>query len=292
MENKFLSIDSPIASGSSSRPRKALAGAIILSFLAHIALSLWEGQNEIFAPIGKTSVNVSLRPSQEEGDPADKEIVENVSAQMPREVEQKRPELPEKPKTHKQNSKESILESEQKKTKREKSDRSDEVPKSKSQDIVKPSIRDVVLSSVETTRALYSEQKIEQNNSIEPNQPPSETKADEPPDEKPVEVQETEPEALELIPKPSYVLGSADNPEPKYPPIAAKRGWQGTVVIGVNVDPNGGVESLLIIQSSHYGVLDYTAWETVQDSWTFKPAQVNGKNVASYIEIPISFQIK
>ncbi|WP_231875574.1 hypothetical protein, partial [Oleiphilus sp. HI0086] len=65
-----MSIDSPIASGSSSRPRKALAGAIILSFLAHIALSLWEGQNEIFAPIGKTSVNVSLRPSQEEGDPA------------------------------------------------------------------------------------------------------------------------------------------------------------------------------------------------------------------------------
>lgn len=92
-------------------------------------------------------------------------------------------------------------------------------------------------------------------------------------------------------PKPSYVLGSANNPKPAYPLIAARRGWQGDVVLGVNVASDGSIDNLVIIKGSHYSMLNHAAWETVKEKWSFEPAKLRGQVVASYVEVPISFRL-
>lgn len=98
--------------------------------------------------------------------------------------------------------------------------------------------------------------------------------------------------AIEQAPKPSYVLGSASNPKPAYPSVAARRGWQGDVVLGVNVAEDGSISNILIIKGSQYSVLNHVAWETVKSQWTFTPAMQGDDSVASYIEVPISFRLK
>jgi len=87
-----------------------------------------------------------------------------------------------------------------------------------------------------------------------------------------------------------YRLGSAGNPKPKYPKIARKRGWQGRVILSVDVDANGQPRDVQIAQSSGHKILDRAALKTVR-KWTFKPAQKAGFSVASTLRIPIRFDL-
>jgi len=48
----------------------------------------------------------------------------------------------------------------------------------------------------------------------------------------------------------------------KYPMLARKRGWQGTVVVGLNVTQKGKITQVAIQQSSGHGVLDRNAVNT------------------------------
>ena len=89
-----------------------------------------------------------------------------------------------------------------------------------------------------------------------------------------------------------YKIGTNDNPKPNYPYMAAKKGWQGEVVLGVYVKPDGSIEHLIFVKSTDYGVLNYEAYETVRLSWHFKPLEdEDALDSPTYIEVPITFNI-
>lgn len=80
------------------------------------------------------------------------------------------------------------------------------------------------------------------------------------------------------------------NPPPPYPRTARERGWEGTVLLHVEVLANGTAGSVITAQSSGYRVLDESAADTVRD-WRFQPAQSDGTPVPSLVEIPITFRM-
>ncbi|PPR42801.1 MAG: hypothetical protein CFH30_00429 [Alphaproteobacteria bacterium MarineAlpha8_Bin1] len=86
----------------------------------------------------------------------------------------------------------------------------------------------------------------------------------------------------------SYKIGSVYNPHPTYPLLARKKGWQGRIVLQVNVDKKGIVEKIEILKSSGHKILDKESTNTIKE-WKFKPAMVGDKPVNDILEIPIRF---
>ena len=81
------------------------------------------------------------------------------------------------------------------------------------------------------------------------------------------------------------------NPPPRYPRLAEKRGYEGTVVLEVLVDQRGKVGDLRVLSSSGYNVLDRAALAAVKD-WSFEPASRGDEKVEMWVKIPIRFQLK
>ncbi|MCK4618943.1 MAG: energy transducer TonB [Desulfobacterales bacterium] len=81
------------------------------------------------------------------------------------------------------------------------------------------------------------------------------------------------------------------NPSPKYPLIARRRGFQGTVVLEVMVDRNGRVGELRVLKSSGYKVLDRAASASVRD-WIFKPAIKGNEKIEMWVRVPVRFKLK
>lgn len=80
------------------------------------------------------------------------------------------------------------------------------------------------------------------------------------------------------------------NPAPSYPPLARRRGWTGTVLLKVQVSASGTVLDVQLAKSSGHEVLDEAAQQAVV-SWQFSPAMDNGVPVASWVEVPVRFEL-
>lgn len=80
------------------------------------------------------------------------------------------------------------------------------------------------------------------------------------------------------------------NPAPDYPPLALRRGWQGTVRLRVTLDSEGHPTQVGLAVSSGYPMLDESALDAVR-RWRFSPATRLGKPVAATVEVPIVFKI-
>jgi protein TonB len=78
------------------------------------------------------------------------------------------------------------------------------------------------------------------------------------------------------------------NPKPKYPGIATRRGWEGTVHLMVKVSVEGDSEEVTLQHSSGYDALDEAAIEAVE-KWKFIPAKRGDMAVASSVIVPINF---
>jgi len=89
--------------------------------------------------------------------------------------------------------------------------------------------------------------------------------------------------------KPRYKLGSSENPKPSYPSLARKKGWGGVVIIGVYVNKDGSIKEMNFAKSTDFGILNYEAWETVLNKWTFEPLSNEDGSAIEYIEIPFHF---
>ncbi|MDP3920532.1 MAG: energy transducer TonB [Candidatus Omnitrophota bacterium] len=76
-----------------------------------------------------------------------------------------------------------------------------------------------------------------------------------------------------------------------YPSWAVEKGWQGDLVIAVEVLPDGSVGQYQVMQSTGYEALDQSAAEAVR-SWTFSPASKDGQSVTTCVQIPIRFELK
>jgi len=82
----------------------------------------------------------------------------------------------------------------------------------------------------------------------------------------------------------------ADNPAPRYPLLARKRGYEGESIIRVVVGADGRVTHTEIVKSSGHVILDNAAREAIAE-WRFDPAKRGERPVSGTIEIPIQFRL-
>jgi protein TonB len=80
------------------------------------------------------------------------------------------------------------------------------------------------------------------------------------------------------------------NPAPKYPGIARRRGYKGTVVLDVLVDRKGRVGDLRVSTSSGYKILDRAALTSVK-GWVFEPGMRGDQKVEMWVRVPVRFQL-
>tara|TARA_B100000212_G_scaffold301167_1_gene246848 strand:- start:63 stop:773 length:711 start_codon:yes stop_codon:yes gene_type:complete len=88
----------------------------------------------------------------------------------------------------------------------------------------------------------------------------------------------------------TYKIGSAKNPHPTYPLIARKKGWEGRVIIQAEIDREGNVYEIKVLESSGFKVLDNASLETLK-KWKFTPARIGNKFVDDTVNIPVKFLI-
>ena len=81
------------------------------------------------------------------------------------------------------------------------------------------------------------------------------------------------------------------NPPPVYSLEARAHKEEGVVVLRAEVDSQGKVTSVSLVQSSGFADLDESALDAVKN-WQFKPAQIAGIPVSSSAKIPIRFRLK
>ena len=82
-----------------------------------------------------------------------------------------------------------------------------------------------------------------------------------------------------------------DNPRPQYPRKARRFGWEGTVLLTVEVLPDGSSGEIEIKESSGHRDLDRAAVAAIR-RWRFTPAQKEGISVAAVVEIPVVFTLR
>ncbi len=90
-----------------------------------------------------------------------------------------------------------------------------------------------------------------------------------------------------LFAQPRY----AENPKPHYPKEAKRKGYQGEVLLRVEVLSNGTVGEIEIKRSSGYEILDRSALAAVKE-WKFIPAKRGETTIPVWVSIPIAFQLR
>jgi TonB family protein len=90
-----------------------------------------------------------------------------------------------------------------------------------------------------------------------------------------------------LFAQPRY----AENPKPLYPQEARKKGYEGEVLLRVEVLSNGRVREIEVRRSSGHEVLDRSAIAAVKQ-WRFVPAKKGETPVPVWVNIPVTFQLR
>jgi TonB family C-terminal domain len=73
-----------------------------------------------------------------------------------------------------------------------------------------------------------------------------------------------------------------------YPPIARRMGWEGRVLIGFVLEPNGDIRDLKVLKSCGYEVLDKEALDAIRRSHRDFPKPP----VSVVIKLPINFRLE
>ena len=77
---------------------------------------------------------------------------------------------------------------------------------------------------------------------------------------------------------------------PPYPQVARQRGWEGTVVLRINIGAGGDVTNVSTQKSTGYDALDESAAQSVK-TWRFDPAKDGEFPVSSVVDLPIRFNL-
>lgn len=80
------------------------------------------------------------------------------------------------------------------------------------------------------------------------------------------------------------------NQPPRYPALARKRGWEGTVILEVDIGSDGMVKKIDLKQSSSYAILDKEALRAVR-KWQFQPGSKAGKFIDMKVLVPVHFTL-
>lgn len=70
-----------------------------------------------------------------------------------------------------------------------------------------------------------------------------------------------------------------------YPPLARKRGWQGTVRLRVSLDPLGRINAIHIADGSGYSVLDQAALRELREIHAIEPVLLHGYTITTDIHV-------
>jgi len=103
-------------------------------------------------------------------------------------------------------------------------------------------------------------------------------------------------EVAEPAPAPTDAASSsaaqalADNVPPAYPALALRRGWEGRVLLEVQVDAAGAARSVRVLEGSGVPLLDATARKAVE-RWRFEPARHAGRAEPGTTTVALRFQL-
>jgi len=84
----------------------------------------------------------------------------------------------------------------------------------------------------------------------------------------------------------------ATHTTPPYPPLDARLGNQGTVVLRLVIGPDGLVKAASVVRSSGFAGLDQAAQAWVVAHWRYQPAQRGGGAVESAANVAVTFNLK
>jgi protein TonB len=99
--------------------------------------------------------------------------------------------------------------------------------------------------------------------------------------------QPTHPGTAPLVDGPPSAL---QMPRPSYPRLARQRGWEGVVLLSVEVNELGCPNSVTVRRSSGHAALDEAAVEAAR-RWHFRPAIKDGRIMTATVEVPIRFSL-
>jgi len=116
----------------------------------------------------------------------------------------------------------------------------------------------------------------EQARLVETAPPPTPPQAAPMPPPRPMSTAVTQPEPI-------------SSPAPRYPPQALRRHETGTVLVRVEIGPDGVPTSISVADSSGSRLLDRAATDAVR-RWRFRPAMAGGRPTAGSVQIPITFK--
>jgi protein TonB len=91
-----------------------------------------------------------------------------------------------------------------------------------------------------------------------------------------------------LVKKPQFLVPPS---KPVYPPVAYRRGQQGTVWLEILLSESGKQMQLSVVRSSGFPSLDDAAKVAVAD-WKLAPYRMNGVAVLSRVQVPVAFVIQ
>jgi protein TonB len=97
------------------------------------------------------------------------------------------------------------------------------------------------------------------------------------------------PPAVELAPfetRPNFVY----QPDPVYPLLAKRRGWEGTVTLDIELRADGSVGDIKVAQSSGHALLDQAAMDKVK-TWRHIPVKRDGVPVTRRAHQPLVFKL-
>jgi periplasmic protein TonB len=98
------------------------------------------------------------------------------------------------------------------------------------------------------------------------------------------------PPPPETVSAPFGRAGYLNNPPPQYPNLAARNGWQGTVLLRVRVLSTGRVDAVEVEKSSGFKLLDEEAKATVR-TWQFSPSKRGATPIDGWATVPIEFKL-
>ncbi|HDS1737323.1 MULTISPECIES: energy transducer TonB [Pseudomonas] len=90
---------------------------------------------------------------------------------------------------------------------------------------------------------------------------------------------------------PSANAAYLKNPAPEYPQLAQRRGWEGTVLLRVEVMASGKPGQIQIQKSSGRQALDDAALAAVK-RWSFVPAKQGDVAQSGWVSVPIDFKLR
>lgn len=87
-------------------------------------------------------------------------------------------------------------------------------------------------------------------------------------------------------------LATVYAPKPPYPWAARVAGFEGRVVLELNITEQGNVSEAKILESSGRDDCDNSALKTVREKWSFEPAKINGTPVNCTEKVSVRYVLR